>query len=235
MNGIFIVGTDTGVGKTFVTVCLAAILLKKGLRTGVMKPVASGGVVKAGRLVSEDAVFFIDVLKLKDYYHVINPYCFIAPAAPGVAARMENITVDLNVIKECYHKLTKEYDVVLVEGAGGLLSPITEKYLTNANLAQQLGLPIVIVAPNILGVINHTMLTLEYAQRQNGLSVSGIILNYPNDSIKNETVEKTNPDVLKEMSGVKILGIVPYFTITKKIDIKILQDFLDKRIDICLD
>lgn len=235
MKGIFIVGTDTGVGKTFVTAGISATLLKKGIETGVMKPVASGGIVNDGRLVSEDAAFFIDLLRLKDHYDVINPYCFRSPVAAGVAARMENVKVDFDVIKRCYHKLATQYDMVLIEGGGGLLSPITEKYLTNADLAKQLGLPIIIVARNSLGTINHTMLTLEYAQRHKDLNVLGIILNHPDDKVKNEIAEKTNPDVLREMSGVKILGIVPYLTtIAKKMDIKILQDFLDKRIDISL-
>lgn len=231
MKSIFITGTDTGVGKTFVTAGIAASLLKRNITVGIMKPVASGAIIEHNRLVSKDAAFYKQIFNLKDDNDLINPYCFEAQLSPGVAARQNGVTVDFEIIKEKYYKLAKQYDILLVEGAGGLLSPLTEKFATNADLAEALGVPIIIVSRPTLGTINHSILTIEYAQKIKKIPVFGIIFNYENKG-DNEIAEKTNPEVIKEMSSVKILGIIPHGDLANMINIKSWQNFFYNKIDI---
>lgn len=231
MNGIFITGTDTEIGKTFVTAGIGALLKKKGFNVGFMKPIASGAAVKGNRLVSEDAQFFIKIFKLKDDYNVINPFCFKPPISPGIAARDGKVAVSLDKVKEKYFELKKKYNFMLVEGAGGLLSPLTENLETNADLAKKLDLPIIIVSRLTLGTINHTLLTVEYARKVKNLRILGIIFNSANIST-NDSADKTNPDVIKEMSGIEILGKIPFLKVTGTLNMKILQDFFDKKIEI---
>ena len=230
MRGVFIAGTDTGVGKTFITAGLVSLLLKTGIKVGVMKPVASGAITQNSKLVSEDVEFFYKIFKLKDAYNVVNPFCFKTPIAPGVAARQENVIVDLNTIKQNFNKLLKRYDYVIVEGAGGLMSPVTEKYLTNADLAKELALSVIIVCRTNLGTINHTMLTIEYAKQIKKIDIQGIILNHQLN-IDGDISTKTNPEVIKEMSGIKILGIIPYCNDMHPIGINKLQSFFENKLD----
>lgn len=234
MHGVFITGTDTGVGKTFITAGLASLLLKTGMKVGIMKPVASGAIERDSNLVSEDVEFFYQIFKFRDDYNLINPYCFKAPIAPGVAARAENIIVNLSTIEHNFKLLSKQYDIVIVEGAGGIMSPVTEKYLTNADLAKFLDLPVIIVSRPNLGTINHTMLAIEYAKQIKEIDVQGIILNYQCNT-EDDISTKTNANVIKEMSGTKILGIIPYYNYnTQTIGIDNLQDFFANRVDFLL-
>lgn len=233
MNGIFITGTDNEAGKTFVTAGIGAMLLKTGLRVGIMKPIASGGTIKEGRLVSKDAVFLKDALKLNDDYDLINPYCLKTPMVPGLAARIDNITIDLDIIKQRFQELVKKHDILLVEGAGGLFSPLTERYLKNADLAKELDLPIIIVSRPTLETINQTLYTLENAQDHKALKILGIILNYHTEP-ENEIVEKTNPELIEETTGIKIIGIVPHCKYASTVDLKTLQNFFYKKIDISI-
>ena len=230
IKGVFIAGTDTEVGKTFVTAGIAAGLMKKGFSVGIMKPVASGAVNKNGKLISEDADFYHRIFNLDDDYNLINPYCFKAVLAPGVAARLEGVSVRFDDIKEKYYKLLAQYDILLVEGAGGLLSPLSEKLATNADLAQELGLPIIIVSRSAIGTINHTLLSLAYAQDVKRLQVLGVIINQENDR-KSTIAEKTNCEIIKEMSGADLLGVIPYCKFVKDINMESLNNFFIDRID----
>ena len=230
IKGVFITGTDTEVGKTFVTAGIASGLRNKGFSVGIMKPVASGAVNKNGELFSEDVVFYRQIFNLEDDYSLINPYCFEAVLAPGVAARVEGVSVKFEDIREKYYKLIDQYDILLVEGAGGLLSPLSEKLATNADLAQELDIPIIIVSRSAIGTINHTLLSLAYAQNVRQLQVLGVIINQENDR-KPAIAEQTNPEIIKEMSGVDLLGVIPYCRFVKDINMESLNDFFLNRIN----
>ncbi|MEK7679249.1 MAG: dethiobiotin synthase, partial [Deltaproteobacteria bacterium] len=173
----FITGTDTGVGKTFVTALIASALKSMGLNVGVMKPVETGCKRKNNRLVPKDAFMLKQAACSPAPLSLICPYAFNAPLSPHIASRLEGKRIDLRTIKKSFDKIQKQSDIVLVEGAGGIMTALTQKK-TMADLAAYLGLPLIIVAPDRLGVINHTLLSIE-AVRIRGLRIEGIVLNRP--------------------------------------------------------
>ena len=204
--GLFITGTDTGVGKTVVTAALALALMERGLRVGVMKPVESGCPRVGNRLVPQDALFLQRAADCKADFSLINPYALAAPLAPALAAEMEGMNIRLEVIQQSFHKLSSTHDIVLVEGAGGLLSPLFGDK-TTLDLAHALSLRLVIIARNILGTINHTALTVRVAQAA-GLQVAGVVLN--NALPAPEVAGHANADALRRWVTAPFLGEMPY-------------------------
>ena len=219
MSSLFITGTDTGVGKTIITASLTALLRAQGKKAIPMKPVQTDGIPAADLEVYRQ----ITGLPLKE--KAINPYCFTPPASPLIAARLTPKTIDLTKIKTAYLQLKKKYEIVLVEGAGGLAVPFTPTY-TFADLARELKLPLLIVARPSLGTINHTVLTVNYAL-QHGLQVKGIIINgFQNE--KATTIEKSNPRVIELLTGIPILGVLPYLkNLEKQQLIKIFMETIE--------
>jgi dethiobiotin synthetase len=210
-KGFFVIGTDTGVGKTFVTAGIAAVLKEKGVNVGIMKPIETGCPEKDGKLEPQDAFFLKKISGVDDDIDLINPYRFKAPLAPAVASRVEDKTVELKRIKECYNKLVSKHSMMFVEGAGGLLAPISENE-TVADLIKLLNLPIIIIAASRLGAINHTLLTVRHAQAI-GIEVKGIILNYPSLAI-DETLS-TNQAEIKRLTNIPVLGELPFCDIDR--------------------
>ncbi len=190
MNGVFITGTDTGVGKTIVTCGLALALKDRGMNPGVMKPIETGSDPYA-----EDALFFKDMLDLSNPLNEICPIQFKLPLAPLAASELENKKFSLAPIINTFSKMSKEKDFVFVEGAGGLMVPIFQDFLM-AHLANLLDLPIIIVVGNRLGGINHTLLSFHYAQAI-GLKVIAILIN----PLTKETglAEESNFDMLRKL------------------------------------
>jgi len=206
-RGIFVTGTDTGVGKTVVAAGLAAALIQSGRNVGVMKPVATGGVRRREGLMSEDAEFLAHVADAPEPMSIISPVVLAEPLAPTVAARRAGVTIDLDAIRAAFDEIAAAHEVVIVEGIGGLLVPITEGYRV-ADLAADLGLPLVVVARPGLGTINHTLLTVEVA-RGRGLDLLGIIIN-DLDADTAGVAEETNPAELARETGLPILTVVPH-------------------------
>ena len=206
MGGFFITGTDTGAGKTVVTASLALALRRRGLRVGVMKPVETGCLREDDRLVPQDALFLLEASGCQAPLELVNPYALAEPLAPALAAEREGIRIELARLEACYRELARRYDMVLVEGAGGLLVPLTEQH-TMLDLANGLGLPLVVVARNILGVINHTALTVAVA-RQHGAGVLGVVLNHPDPD--SDLATQTNAAALRRWAGAPLLGEMPY-------------------------
>jgi dethiobiotin synthetase len=203
--GIFITGTDTDVGKTVVSAGLALILRDRGMKVGVMKPVATGCYGPDQKLVSHDAVFLMEAAQ-NEYPPLSSPERFRNPLSPNVAAMLEKKEVNVDNILKSYQALQKHYDFMIVEGVGGLMVPLKKDYYV-ANLIRDMGLPIVIVSYAGLGAINHTLLTVDAATIR-GLEVRGIIFNRV--SVANYSLaELTNPKVINDLSGVPILGSLP--------------------------
>lgn len=197
-RAIFITGTDTGVGKTITTFVLATLLQERGLKVGVMKPFQCAG---------SDAIDLKKDLGLDDAIRTINPYFAKEPLSPHIAFRRQKTKISIEHVRDGLARLQEKYDIVLVEGAGGLLAPIKEHYLM-ADLARDLNLDIVIVARLGLGTINHTLLTIEQA-RSCGLSVRGVVFNEPALARKGAP-EKTNPSAVRQYGCADILGTIPY-------------------------
>jgi dethiobiotin synthetase len=174
-RSFFLTGTDTGVGKTEAACILARAFRAAGLKTGVMKPVETGCPEGDGRLLPMDALRLKEASGTDAELDLINPYRFAPPLAPLTASELSGVTIDFEKIKYCFEELSSSHDAMLVEGAGGLLTPVAgDKCM--ADLALDLGLPAVIVTANRLGTINHTLLTLRCAESM-GIKVAGIILN----------------------------------------------------------
>jgi len=207
-RGIFITGTDTGVGKTFVSVGLIKSMRERGINVCPMKPVESGCRVRKAGLVPADASALLNASSVKESIDLINPYRLKHPLAPSVAAEIEGVIISRKKIVSSYAKLSMKYDMTIVEGAGGIMVPVYKKYLF-LDLASDLGLPVIIVSRPGLGTINHTLLSIEVI-RNRGLKILGVIINNPVKSVAGLS-EKTNPDVIEKLGKVPVLGIVPFF------------------------
>lgn len=176
-RGIFITGTDTEIGKTYVAALVVKALVEAGYRVGVYKPVASGCLLQAQELVSEDALTLWNAAGRPGDLEHVCPQRFAAPLAPNRAAQEEGKRVDPQLLRDGVRYWQDRSDVVVVEGAGGLMSPLSDEDYV-ADLAYDLGYPLLVVAPNVLGTINHTLLTLITASTfRQGLPVAGIVLN----------------------------------------------------------
>ncbi len=171
MRGLFVTGTDTGVGKTEVACALLRLARAAGIDAVGMKPAQSG----ATDGEPTDAERLRDACDRVEPFEAICPYVLGAPLAPAVAARLEGRTLSLPRIVDAARALAARHDAVVVEGAGGLLVPLTEE-ATYAELAKALGLPVVVVGRAGLGTINHTALTVE-ALRARGIAIAAIVLN----------------------------------------------------------
>lgn len=221
-NGIFITGTDTGCGKTVVTATLLAWLRGRGVNAGAMKPIACGD----GR---RDAEIYWRLMGKSVPLDGVNPVWLRKPLAPLVAARLEGRRIDCGKVEQQILRFAQNdkqgWDVVLVEGAGGLMVPISEAgnlkfeigdwksseagmpaspdIFLMADLAVEVGLPILIVAGNQLGVLNHALATVECA-RHRGLKVAGIVLNEMSGGRRN-LAQRTNAEVLRETTGLAVM------------------------------
>ncbi|NVN97902.1 MAG: dethiobiotin synthase [Geobacteraceae bacterium] len=221
-KGIFITGTDTGVGKTVFSAALARLLKNRGVNVGVMKPVTSGCTERDGRLVSEDAellAFGAGIAVTAD----VAPYLLREPAAPSVAAEIDQVRIEFSRIMAAYHRLRDEYEYIIVEGAGGLMVPLAGGLLV-ADLAKLLSLPLLVVARPDLGTVNHTVLTC-FVARELGLKVKGTVINnFPSSP---DRAVASAPHLIDSLSGVPLLSRLPAFPdLDDKSRVEILADWL---------
>lgn len=208
-KGLFIAGTDTGVGKTFIAAGLAAALRAKGVNVGVFKPFESG--VGAGHA---DYRLLREASGSTDPDDWICPYRFDEALAPAVAAGRAGVAIDWCHVTDCFESIAIKHDFVIVEGAGGLLVPLAEGK-TNIDLIRECGFPVLLVARLGLGTINHTLLSLEALERRK-IPCAGVVLNQTTE--EKGVAEETNPEVLKKLVSVPILGCVPYLKNTKNFE-----------------
>ncbi len=204
-KGIFITGTDTGVGKTYVATGIAGGLRRSGVDVGVMKPAETGCSSRAGRLVPRDACKLMQAAVTRDSLDLVNPYRFKQPLAPSLAAELEGKMISPEKIIAAYKILSRRHDFMIVEGAGGIMVPLWQDY-TYLELARALGLPVVIVAKPGLGTINHTLLTILALQR-GGLTVLGVVVNFV-QKMKVGLAEKTNPFVIERLSSIPVWDVL---------------------------
>jgi dethiobiotin synthetase len=200
---LFVTGTDTGVGKTVVSAALVAALRQRGVRVGYTKPLATGCVPRQGELISPDVDFVRLVGDLDIPLDLMSPIRFETPLAPLAAARAENRTVDLKPAYVAWRELKKDREVVIVEGVGGLLVPLTEN-LTVASLVSDWGVPALVVARPSLGTINHTLLTL-YTLASYDVICPGFVFCGP--GVDDSTPD--NADLINRFSAVPFRGHLP--------------------------
>jgi dethiobiotin synthetase len=203
VNGIFVTGTDTGVGKTVVTAGLARMLREAGHQVGVLKPVETGW--RGPGAAPPDAHLLAEAAGRDP--GLVVPYVFEEPLAPLVAALRAGETVDLQRLDAAWDA-QQGFDHALVEGAGGLAVPITDA-LDMAGLARRWGLAVLIVSRPSLGTLNHTFLSVHYA-RSRGLPILGVVVcDYPR--LQDDPSVETNPPMIEELCAVPVLGIVPHW------------------------
>lgn len=200
MSHYFITGTDTGVGKTHVTALLLAELRRRGINAAGFKPIACGA---DGR---HDARRYRQIMNDGVSLDLLNPVYLRRPLAPSVAARLADCRVDMRKVFRAYRELARRYDVVLAEGAGGLMVPIRNDYFV-VDMMREMELPVVVVARLGLGTINHTLMTVSLA-RVAGLEVAGIVLN--DTTGRRGLAERTNVSEVPRVSGCRLLGVVPH-------------------------
>lgn len=207
-HGIFITGTDTGVGKTLITAALALHLKKRGLTVGVMKPIETG--ISPSREARSDAARLRSIIDSDEPLGAIRPYAFELPVAPLTAAQQEGQPINLETIKKVYRLLSNRYDAMVVEGVGGVRVPITPK-IGVTDLIRTLRLPVVVVGRSGLGGINHALLTVEALKRQK-IRIIALVLNrtHPVRSAIAHIQERSTLEILRKQSGVPVLGPLPY-------------------------
>lgn len=194
-------------GKTVATACLLSLYRKRGLGVGVMKPVETGVDPECSSPANSDAKFLMEISRRSDPLSLVSPVRLKPAASPYQASLIENQPIRVDEIIQSFHALAEKYEAMLVEGVGGLSVPITTDCLVS-DLARDMGLPLLVVARNSLGTLNHTLLTLK-AAKQEGIPVRGVILNRTEPGESDE-MEKDHARIITEFSGVSVLGEIPF-------------------------
>ena len=225
MKSLFITGTDTDVGKTYITAGLGVTFRKMGIDVGVMKPFAAGSAQKKG-YKSKDIVIISRAAQACDPENLVNPQFFPIPASPYTAWKNLKTKPKISTILSSFKKLSKLHDMILVEGMGGIMTPILTNYYVT-NLIKEMKIPTVIVTRSKVGTVNHTIMTVKMCEKYK-IPVKGIIINnfdagYP--------VKELTRD-LQNLTGIKVLGSIPfirdmsdaslYRIFKKNIDLKLL-------------
>jgi len=206
-TGLFITGTDTGVGKTLIAGAIARILTEKRVKVGVFKPIATGCKHSWEGLISNDTEFLAHCANSDLSLSTITPVGYVTAAAPIVSAACDGPAVDFGRIAAAYKNICENSDIVIVEGIGGVRVPLTPEF-DLLDLAVEFALPVAIVARPNLGTINHTLMTIDCV-RAAELKVAGVVINGYN-ATKSTVAEDTAEQVIGQCSSVNILSVVPF-------------------------
>ena len=223
MKSYFISGTDTDVGKTYVTAGLAAAIQKNGINVGIMKPFAAGTPEKIS-YKSKDVQILTEAANVNDDENLVNPYFFPIPASPYTATQNLGIKVDVNIVLNSFKKLKTIHDVLLVEGMGGIMTPILGDYFVT-NLIKEMNLETIVVCSLRIGTVNHTIMTCKMCQNY-GIKIHGLIIN--NIDKQGYPINELTRD-LESLTGISIIGSIPFmqdFSIDK------ISEIVSKEIDI---
>ena len=223
MKSIFITGTDTDIGKTYITAGLAVTLRKMGVDIGVMKPFAAGNAQKNG-FKSEDVEILSKSAQVNDPENLVNPQFFPIPASPYTVWKKLKIKPKIPTILKSFKKLSNLHEMLLIEGMGGVMTPILKDYYIT-NLIKEMKIPTIIVTRSKVGTVNHTIMTVKFCEKFK-IPIKGIIIN---NFDKGYPVKQLKKD-LEGLTGVKVLGSIPflknlsdtslYRTFKKNIDMK---------------
>ena len=225
MKAYFITGTDTGVGKTSITAGLAGAMRKIGIDVGVMKPIATGLPSKTG-FKSSDVTKLVEASSVKDPENLINPVFLPLPTSPYDATKLLELSVDMPLIFEQFKKLLSLHEIVLVEGIGGIMTPIAKNFFV-ADMIKKMDIEVIIVTRATIGTLNHTVMTCKMC-KDYGIKIRGLVIN--NFDEKGTPAEKNAPVTLYELTGVPILGTIPFIRDLNSIE-KIIES-VEKNIDV---
>lgn len=216
-EGYFITGTDTGIGKTLVSCALLHAFAANGRKVIGMKPVAAG--CENGHWMDVDLLVAASTVSAP--CKLVNPYALIPPLAPHIAAKQANIEIDPTVIQKAFFELKKTAEMVIIEGVGGFLVPLSGQY-DGADMARILNLPVILVVGLRLGCLNHALLTAQ-AVKANGLRLGGWVANSIDPQM---LAQKENIQALKQRLDCPLLGIIPF---VKDMNLKNISKLLDIR------
>ena len=225
LNSIFITGTDTDVGKTYITAGLGVSLQKMGIDVGVMKPFAAGSAQKKG-YKSEDVEILSRAAQVCDPENLVNPQFFPIPASPYTAWKNLKTKPKVSTVISSFKKLSKLHEMILVEGMGGIMTPILKDYYIT-NLIKEMKIPTVIVTRSKVGTVNHTIMTVKMCEKYK-IPIKGIIINnfdkgYPIKNLTRDLENLTDVPVLGSVPFIKDMSNASLFRIFKKnIDFKLL-------------
>ncbi|MCE5210944.1 MAG: dethiobiotin synthase [Deltaproteobacteria bacterium] len=228
-KGIFIIATDTGVGKTIISAGLLYLLLKSKYRASYFKPVASGETDVDGVKMSIDAAFVKRAAGFSEDPELVTPFAFADAVAPHLAARLAGQRIDPAIIQKRLNELKDRYDIIVAEGAGGLAVPLNNAGYMQYDLIRELGFSCLLVSRAGLGTINHTLLTLGFAKNA-GLTVKGIVISGAGQTL----IEEDNIATIKKLSGIKAIFTLPAIAAvdTEKLQPGNLQDAFEQSIHI---
>jgi dethiobiotin synthetase len=208
-KGIYIVGTDTDVGKTIVSAGLLYLMRSTGLNTAYFKAALSGAITDGDNLIPGDTRFVLQVSDLTESYSNITPYIYKHAVSPLLASKLENNPIQVEVIKDKLHQLKQKYDYIIAEGSGGIVCPLIENgqnIYSLCDLIKELDMDVLVVAKASLGTINHTAITVDFIKNQ-GIPIKGIIINgYQKESVS----QQDNIAMIQKMTGEPILGTLPW-------------------------
>ena len=226
MKPLFVTATDTDIGKTYVCAGLAYALKKSGIDVGIMKPFACGVKQKIG-FSSNDLTILTNAAMVDDAEDIINPFFFPIPASPYTAAKNLGVKIDIEYVMECFRKLDEIHDIVLVEGIGGIMTPILKDYAI-IDLIKDLMANTIIVTSSKIGTVNHTVLTCNMCKNMN-IPIKGLIINnfdstgYPIPELERDLSALTDLPVLCSLPHMKKFNLSNYSAlIQEKIDISAL-------------
>jgi len=226
MKPLFVTATDTDIGKTYVCAGLAYALKKSGIDVGIMKPFACGVKQKIG-FSSNDLTILTNAAMVDDAEDIINPFFFPIPASPYTAAKNLGVKIDVEHVMECFRKLDKIHDIMLVEGIGGIMTPILKDYAI-IDLIKDLMANTIIVTSSKIGTVNHTVLTCNMCKNMN-IPIKGLIINnfdstgYPIPELERDLSALTDLPVLCSLPHMKKFNLSNYSAlIQEKMDISAL-------------
>ncbi len=225
MKSYFVTGTDTGVGKTAITAGIAGSLRKLGINVGIMKPIATGYPQKAG-YKSSDVTILAEAAGIKDPEELINPVFLPIPTSPYDATKLLSVPIEMPSILTKFKKLLSLHDVMLIEGIGGVMTPITKNFFV-ADMIKAMAIETIIVTRATLGTLNHTVMTCKTCKDYD-IKVKGLVIN--NFDEKGSPAEKSAPTTLYELTGINIIGIIPFIKDLNQIDKMI--EMVSKKIDV---
>ena len=203
LKSLFITGTDTDVGKTYITAGLTVAFRKMGVDVGVMKPFAAGTPQKKG-FKSEDIEILLNAAQVNDPENLVNPQFFTIPASPYTAWKKLKTKPKISTILSSFKKLTKLHDMILVEGMGGIMTPILKDYYIT-NLIKEMKIPTIVVTRSKIGTVNHTIMTCHICEKYK-IPVKGIIINNFDDGYPVAELKRD----LQNLTGIKVLGTIPF-------------------------
>lgn len=203
MKSLFVTGTDTDVGKTYVTAGLAVAIRKMNIDVGVMKPFAAGTAQKEG-FKSEDVEILSRAAQTSDPESLMNPQFFPIAASPYTAWKNLKTKPRINLILDSFRKLSNSHDMLLVEGMGGIMTPILNDYYV-INLIKEMKIPAVIVTRSKVGTINHTIMTCKMCEKYK-IPIKGIIINNFDDGYAENDLKRD----LRNLTGIRVLGSIPF-------------------------